>query len=370
MGRKIILFLLVLIPLASQARRAKETTMTLRDSIITEATRHIGKRYQYAGKGPNRFDCSGFTGYVFRQFGYELYASSASQYLQGEKRKLEHAEKGDLIFFKGSNSKSKGVGHVGIIYDVNRDGKNTTVQFIHASINKGITIDSYPESDYYRIRFIGIKRIIGESDRKEVDPSDEEDDRNEHEEEVTPPNKQEDIVPEPDEKREVLPHEELTDREEQPYELTTDTLRHIVKKKETLFTISRKHGCTVNELMAWNGLKNSYLKIGQTLYIIRTSNQPKGDEEEPKIVPDGKGKKKEKEVTPPQKKEEKRPDEKEMEPTVIVSDTIQHTIQPKETLYQLSRKYGCSVEDIKHWNHLKGNTLKIGQVLIILQSKQ
>ena len=212
----IALILLIISPYASYARRGKNSTLTLQDSIITEATRHIGKRYQYAGKGPNRFDCSGFTGYVFRQFGYELYASSASQYLQGEKTKLENAQKGDLIFFKGSNARSKGVGHVGIICDVNRDGKNTTLQFIHASVNKGITIDDYPESDYYRIRFIGIRRIIGEDGRKERQPIIPEEETEENVPEVTPPSQEEETKPEPAKEEETTPQENPSEQTNSP----------------------------------------------------------------------------------------------------------------------------------------------------------
>ena len=350
----IALILLIISPYASYARRGKNSTLTLRDSIITEATRHIGKRYQYAGKGPNRFDCSGFTGYVFRQFGYELYASSASQYLQGEKTKLENAQKGDLIFFKGSNSKSKGVGHVGIIYDVNEDGKNTTLQFIHASVNKGITIDNYPESDYYRIRFIGIRRIIGENERKEQYPTDTDETSEEEEtQEITPPNQEEEPQPEPVEEKEEKKEKRKPDPQEEPSEpqkeepaAPTEALCHIVKRKETLFKIAKKYDCTVKDLMEWNHLKNTYLKIGQSLYVTRPTvqDQEKNRKEEPT----------------PQEEEKK-------EPTPVATDTITHTVQPKETLYRLSKQYGCSVEDIQRWNHLKGNALKIGQTLIILK---
>lgn len=352
----IALILLIISPYASYARRGKNSTLTLRDSIITEATRHIGKRYQYAGKGPNRFDCSGFTGYVFRQFGYELYASSASQYLQGEKTKMENAQKGDLIFFKGSNSKSKGVGHVGIIYDVNPDGKNTTLQFIHASVNKGITIDNYPESDYYRIRFIGIRRVIGEDERKEQHPSTTDDTPEEEPQEITPPNQEEETQPEPVEEKEGKKEKRKPDPQEEPSEpqkeepaAPTEALCHIVKRKETLFKIAKKYDCTVKDLMEWNHLKNTYLKIGQSLYVTRPTaqDQEKNRREEPT----------------PQEEEKK-------EPAPVATDTITHTVQSKETLYRLSKQYGCSVEDIQRWNHLKGNALKIGQTLIILKNTE
>lgn len=350
MRRIMTLMLLVILTLPVMARRAKDTTLSLRDSIIAEADKHIGKRYQYAGKGPKRFDCSGFTGYVFRQFGYELYASSSSQYLQGAKSSLADAKKGDLIFFKGSNAKSKSVGHVGIIYEVNPDGKNTTLRFIHASINKGITIDNYPESDYYRARFMGIRHIVGELNRNGVPYHEEEESKEEvkeQENEETTPQKEEEekVVPEEKTEEETKRQEEPFDQRESHPVWKEDTIFHTVKKKETLFKISKKYKCTVEDLMEWNHLSDTYLKLGQTLFIIKVQE---GKREE--IAP-----------TPHNERKE--------EP-VSVNDTIKHTVQAKETLYRLSKQYGCEVDDIKEWNHLKDNSLKIGQTIIIIRSKE
>ena len=42
-----------------------------------------------------------------------------------------------------------------------------------------------------------------------------------------------------------------------------------------------------------------------------------------------------------------------------------HEVQSKEGLYSISKKYGVSVEQIKEWNNLQSNDLKIGQQLII-----
>lgn len=342
--RKIVtILLLATLPLCAFARRHKDNTRSLRDSIVVEATKHLGKKYQYAGKGPNRFDCSGFTGYVFRQFGYELAASSASQYLQGDKVSVEDAKKGDLIFFKGSNAKSKGVGHVGIISEVIPDGKNTTLRFIHASISSGITIDNYPTADYYKIRFIGIKRIIGEEEPTLDIPEEQE-----KELPVVTPDKDEkqavDTIPSEDHSS---PEEGVNPKEEnepqpviEPVVERKDTLFHIVQKKETLFKISKKYGCTVEDLMRWNHLHDTYLKLGQKLYIQQ--------EEEVKREPQPHNNSTD-EVTPP------------------AEQSIEHIVQPKETLYRISKIYGCTVEQIQTWNHLKGTALKVGQKLYIVK---
>lgn len=132
----------------------KETDLLLND-LLSEARTHLGKRYSRGSKGPKTFDCSGFSSYVYRQFGYNLSPSSRDQYNQGESVKRTELRKGDLVFFKG-RSTSGGVGHVGIVVDADEKGNFT---FIHAATSSGIVISSCNEP-YYAKRYIGSKRII------------------------------------------------------------------------------------------------------------------------------------------------------------------------------------------------------------------
>lgn len=125
--------------------------------LISYAKKFMGTRYVRGGKSPKGFDCSGFTGYVFRQFGYTLNASSASQATQGVKVSREEAEPGDLLFFTGRNSRSGRVGHVGIVVDNNIETGEIT--FIHASISGGIRIDSV-SAPYYAKRFLSVRRVL------------------------------------------------------------------------------------------------------------------------------------------------------------------------------------------------------------------
>ena len=46
---------------------------------------------------------------------------------------------------------------------------------------------------------------------------------------------------------------------------------------------------------------------------------------------------------------------------------IIHTVQPSETLYSISRQYAVSFNDLIKWNNLPDNTIKIGQKLVIYQ---
>lgn len=133
---------------------SKEMEMMLTD-LISEAKSHLGKKYRSGGKGPSAFDCSGFSSYVYRQFGFSLGASSRDQFKEGEKIDIKDLRTGDLVFFTGRNSKG-GVGHVGIV--VEADNEKGSFKFIHAATSGGIRIDT--NKGYYGGRYLGARRII------------------------------------------------------------------------------------------------------------------------------------------------------------------------------------------------------------------
>lgn len=130
----------------------------LKGELVDYAKNFLGTRYRRGAKGPKAFDCSGFTSYVFRQFGYSLGAASHIQGEQGVYVDLENAQPGDLIFFSGRRA-GKHIGHVGMVVDVDPSGQS--VKFIHASTSKGVVIDRYPDGGYYSRRFIGVRRVLG-----------------------------------------------------------------------------------------------------------------------------------------------------------------------------------------------------------------
>lgn len=125
--------------------------------MISYAKRFLGTRYVRGGKSPKGFDCSGFTSYVFDQFGYSLSRTSAGQYGQGIKLSRDEVSAGDLLFFTGRNSRSGRVGHVGIA--LSNDPETGEITFIHAAIGGGIRIDRI-SAPYYAARYIGARRIM------------------------------------------------------------------------------------------------------------------------------------------------------------------------------------------------------------------
>ena len=57
------------------------------------------------------------------------------------------------------------------------------------------------------------------------------------------------------------------------YKVTTKSKEHIVRSGDNLYTIAQRNNCTVKQLMAWNGLRDSRLSIGQHLEIRYTTRE-------------------------------------------------------------------------------------------------
>lgn len=107
---------------------------------------------------------------------------------------------------------------------------------------------------------------------------------------------------------------------------------HKVAAKETLFSISRLYDVSVDEIKAWNNLKDNALNLGQELVIKKKS-------------------------------------------TTIATTTLPamqyikgaHTVAAKETLYSIARQYNITVQQLREWNSLTADEVKIGQTLFVAQ---
>lgn len=132
------------------------TSFALSNDIMNQATSLIGARYRSGSKGPNAFDCSGFTSYVFGKSDISIGNSSRDQYARNIPIKRWEMQRGDLVFFSSPGSGRSQVGHVGIVVDY--DPISNSFTFIHASSKEGVTISSSTEA-YYNRRFIGARRV-------------------------------------------------------------------------------------------------------------------------------------------------------------------------------------------------------------------
>lgn len=118
-------------------------------TVVETAKNYIGYKYVYGSSGPNSFDCSGFTSYVFRLHGVSLSRTAKGQYSNGSAVSRADLQPGDLVMFGPSLS---GINHVGIYIG---GGK-----IVHAANpSRGVTIDTI-NSGYYNNNYVGARRVI------------------------------------------------------------------------------------------------------------------------------------------------------------------------------------------------------------------
>lgn len=78
-------------------------------AVLSTAHSLIGRPYRWGASGPNAFDCSGFTSFVWRAAGLYLPHSSVGQYNSLPRVSLSSLQPGDLVF-----SRWNGGGHIGL----------------------------------------------------------------------------------------------------------------------------------------------------------------------------------------------------------------------------------------------------------------
>lgn len=133
---------------ASRSGSSAPANIEKATTIIAYAKEYLGVKYSFGGTTPKGFDCSGFTMYVFKEFGIKLPHTARGQAELGVEVKKSELKPGDLVFF---HTYTSGISHVGI-YVGNGN-------FIEASSSRGIAITSL-NSSYYKDRYLGATRII------------------------------------------------------------------------------------------------------------------------------------------------------------------------------------------------------------------
>lgn len=118
--------------------------------VLKTAMSLEGKKYKYGGSGPETFDCSGFTMYVYGRAGISLPHNAASQFNYGAPVSREELQPGDLVFFSYYGGGS--IQHVGIY-----TGSNN---FIHASSSLKKVVTSSMEGQYYQNNYKGARRVL------------------------------------------------------------------------------------------------------------------------------------------------------------------------------------------------------------------
>jgi LysM repeat protein len=130
-----------------------------------------------------------------------------------------------------------------------------------------------------------------------------------------------------------------------------NTISHLVQPKETLYSISKQYGVTIDALKTANGdLLNNGLKIGQNIKIPTSVSVQNVAVSKPKEI--------NKVIAPVVSK-----------PTVVKAtsegETTYHIIEPKETKYGISKKYGMTILELERLNPQIVSEFPIGFKLVV-----
>lgn len=207
----------------------------LADSLLDYAKLFIGKPYIGGGNGPNGFDCSGFTKFVFGRFGHNLFRTSEGQMLNGTPIKRQaDLRPGDLVFYSG-RKQSKQIGHVGIV--VENDPETNIFTFIHAACQSGVTISKSNEP-YYIPRYVSACRVLDENDAISTSTTS------------------------------TSYKAKSQEENKQTSSSQTTTEYHTIKKGDTLTKIAKSYNTTVKKLCKLNHInQNKTLQIGEKIKV-------------------------------------------------------------------------------------------------------
>lgn len=139
-----------------------------------------------------------------------------------------------------------------------------------------------------------------------------------------------------------------------PKEIRENAGSYTVRKGDNLTKLAREHNLTLAQLMAWNELESETVTLGQRLVF----QAPAEDAPTPrKAVKNAPAPAKSAVAAAPRPAVEKR----------LTASQV-HLVQPGDTLFNISRRFGVSVQVLRELNHLASDEVKLGQKLLVPQS--
>jgi cell wall-associated NlpC family hydrolase len=134
------------------SKDTKDTSI-IKNEIESKAKSFLGTKYVWGATGPSKFDCSGFTQWVYRDSGITIPRVSKDQAKVGNYVQYANLKRGDMVFFDTKKHRKGIVTHVGIYL-----GNNN---FIHASsAAKKVVIYNFEDKPFYKERFLWGRRVI------------------------------------------------------------------------------------------------------------------------------------------------------------------------------------------------------------------
>ncbi|MCX7876240.1 MAG: LysM peptidoglycan-binding domain-containing protein [Melioribacteraceae bacterium] len=138
----------------------------------------------------------------------------------------------------------------------------------------------------------------------------------------------------------VIKDKQINSIGDNSYRTGSNLINHTIKSGETISEIADYYNVSISEIKNWNNLKTNKLVAGKKLIIYS----------------DETSKNKSTSISNSPKKEST---------NEISAKATLYKVQEGESLETISNKFNVSVKDLKEWNKLKSDKIKIGQDLII-----
>ena len=111
---------------------------------------------------------------------------------------------------------------------------------------------------------------------------------------------------------------------------------YTVRSGDYLGRIASRHRCTVAQIKRWNNLSSNNIRVGQRLVIYRGGNAPASASSSSSAA----------KSAPP-------------------ANATTYTVKSGDVLGKIAERHGCTVAQLKSWNGLTSNNIKVGQKLIV-----
>lgn len=104
-----------------------------------------------------------------------------------------------------------------------------------------------------------------------------------------------------------------------------------IQKGDNLFSIAKKFNVSIDDLKKWNNIEDGNIRLGSKLALMSLNN----DDSEPE--------------------------------TEVKAETkiVEHIVKSGDNLGNIAKKYNASVSDLKDWNNLEDNSIKVGEKLVV-----
>ena len=137
--------------------------------------------------------------------------------------------------------------------------------------------------------------------------------------------------------------------------------RHVVRAGETLSRIASRYGVDLAQIRRMNGLRGSLIRVGQSLIVPIPADRAyiaRGQDGEVKPG---------RRTVPTSRRAPARISVRGESPEA--AGTTRHRVRPGETLWEIGKRYGVRVADLRRWNNLSSrHVLKAGESLIVMPS--